>query len=215
MSNISDVHNVTAFDAKKSRALDGQRLAKVVYKTPKKGTKKDSKCVSIPVISQLDAAFVNDANPYIVSMYHDAQDAIIRELVDKGATEVRDSQIDNAAVLQYLAELAAGNRLSKEAAAEWFDTSMGDVLTVAFADKMGVTDTPTEEQTATITQAIAVYKDKFCGMAGGKTKYDKETALRLLKAIEIAGADDDIATKFQKRLEVMRDAPTGADMMGL
>lgn len=221
MSTISDRHVVSLFDSKKSQPLDGQRLAKVVFKhtkaMEKKGIpKKASKCVSIPKVSQLDAACINAMNPYIVSLYHEAQDGIIRELVLKGKSEIADSDISEAEVLKFLAEEAAGTRMTSEEALEWFNGSMAELLTVAFADKLGVTDTPTDEQTAMVNAAVADYRKKFAGMAGGKTKYDKETALKMLKALEFADTEnDEIAAKFNARLVKMRDAPTGADMFGL
>lgn len=219
MSVISNVHSVVLFDAKKSQPFEGQRLCKVIAKyTAKmaaaKVTKKQSKCVSIPV-SKVTQAFLLNGLEYINAMYQTAQDGIVRELVENGATEVRDDQITEECILQFLADEAAGNRITKDAANAWFDGTMADMLTVAFADKLGVSDTPSEEQTKQIAAAIAVYKDKFSGLAGGKTKYDKETATKLIKAIETVGADDELAVKFGARLIAMRDAPTGADMFGL
>lgn len=215
MSTISSVHTVVDFDAKKSQALTDQRLARVIYKTPKKGVKKQSKCVSIPVVSVVSADFISGATAYIANMYQAAQDGIIRELVEKGKTEVQDSEINDTSVLQYLADEAAGNRLTKETVSEWFTGNVADMLSVAFADKLGVSDTPTPEQEAIVAQSVATYKDKFVGLAGGKTKYDKETAVKLLKALEVVEVNDDIGVKFTARLTAMRDAPTGADMFGL
>lgn len=218
MSVISNVHSVVPFDSKTSKAFDGQRLIKVIYKTVRKGenagTRKDSKCVSIPADVVLDDDTYSAFEPHILSLYKDTQDSIIRYLVDAGATEIQDAQIDSKAVLLWLEEEAKGNRLTREAVTIWFNASMADLLTVAFGDKLGVSDTPTESQVKQIDVAVGVYRDKFAGLAGGKTSYDKETSVKLLKVLELV-EENEITAKFQKRLEGMRDAPTGADMFGL
>lgn len=218
MSVISNVHSVVPFDSKKSQPFDGQRLCKVIAKytakmAEKKAAKKQSKCVSIPV-SKVTQSFLLNGLEYINAMYQDAQDGVVRELVEGGATEVRDDQLTEECVLQFLADEAAGNRITKDAANAWFDGTMAEMLTVAFADKLGVSDTPTKDQETTIAQAIGVYKEKFAGLAGGKTKYDPETAQKLIKAIETVGADDELATKFGARLQVMLK-PVTVDLLGL
>lgn len=222
MSTISDRHTIVPFDAKKSKALDGQRLAKVIYKftaaMAKKGfTKKQSLCASIPVVSQLDAVTVNAMNPYIVSLYQDAQDGIIKELAGKGRTDVSNEEIGKEQVLQFLADQAAGTRMSTEETLSWYDTNIAELLTVAFAEAMGVTAEPTPEQTSEVAAAIGMYREKFGKMAGGKTKYPPIMAAKMLKALEVAAdlENDDIAMKFQTRLVAMKNAPQGADMFGL
>jgi hypothetical protein len=221
MSVVSNVHTVTIFDSKTSKAYEGQRLARITYKTVRKGenagTRKDSKCVSIPAVKELSDTVYQAMEPYMLTLYHSAQDSIIRELIDNGATIILDEQINDAAVLEYLAQEAQGSRLTKEVVISWFNESLADTLTVAFADKLGVSDSPTAEQTKVLEQNINIYRECFAGLAGGKTSYTPEKATKVLRALEIAGdiEGDDIARKFAARLKEMVAKPQGADMLGL
>ena len=113
MSELSRDHTFAPFVAGKSVASSiEQRLAKVTFKTvtdpdTKLKSKKDSKCVSIPMVSRLGSEVIEAMKPHILAMYHDAQDGIIRELVEEGKTSVNDAQIDSAAVVAFLASPAA------------------------------------------------------------------------------------------------------------
>jgi len=218
MSVISGIHSFVKFDSKTSRAWDGQRLIKITYKTVRKGdkagTKKDSMCVSVPPVADLDDVTLSAFKPYIKALREDTQDKIARDLYEAGRTEITDSDLCDTAILAWLEEEAKGNRLTKEAVIAWFDATMADTLTVAFGDKLGVSDVPNAEQVKQIEGAIEVYRKMFAGLAGGKTSYAPNVAVKLLKAFEIVGCDDDIAKKFTARLEGMKEEK-GADLMGL
>ena len=220
MSTISNVHNVVLFDSKTSRAFDGQRLARITYKTARKGenagTRKDSKCVSIPAIATLSDTVYQAMEPYMLTLYRATQDDIIREAIDKGATIITDEMISDDAVLAYLAAEAAGSRLTKETIVGWFNTDLADVLTVAFADKLGIGDAPTEAQVKQLEQSINVYREAFAGLAGGKTSYVPEKAAKLRKALDLVDiAENELAGKFARKLDDMIAKPQGADMLGL
>ena len=60
MSNVSNVHDVVVYDAKATKPYQGQRLAKVLYKTPKDGSvKPENKAVSIPVIAMISSIAIH------------------------------------------------------------------------------------------------------------------------------------------------------------
>lgn len=218
MSVISNVHSIQVFKSGKSEALENQRLAKIVFKSGKKTQKQsDSMCVSVPKIKEsqeLIDANISNLMPHIHTLLEDAQDGIIRSLVVSGKTEVHDSEISIAECIKFLEDENKGARLTKETVTEWFTDSLQDLLTVAFADKLGISDTPTEVETKKLEQQINVYREKFASLAGGKTVMVPEIAKKLLKALELAPNDDVMAQRFTKRLEKMTEIPT-ADMMGL
>lgn len=216
MSIVSNTHDVVNYDPKKSSAFTGQRLAKITYKTDKEsGTKKDSKCVSIPMVaSEAITASIDKLMPHLVTYMQDVQDKIIRGLVDSGKETVHDDEISVAACIEFLDSESTGGRLTKEMISSWFDSTLADKLTVAFADKLGVSDTPTADDEAKITAAITQYKDKFSSLAGGKTSYSPEIADRLQKALSFAPDGDELAGKFSVRLEKMKEIPA-IDLLGL
>lgn len=216
MSVISNVHQVVNYDAKKSVAYTGQRLSKVTYKTDKEsGIKKDSKCVSLPLVTSNDVQdSIHIIMPAIISYLQDCQDKIVRSKVDTGATDIFDTDINMSAIAEFMAEESTGGRLTKEYVSEWFKNTIEDNLMLALADKLGVGETPSQQQVDHINAAIGIYKDKISGLAGGKTSYPAEIADKLLKALSFAPDGDEIAGKFVVRLEKMKEVAT-IDLLAL
>lgn len=216
MSNVSSTHDVVTYVSGKTVALTGQRLAKVSYKTDKAtGVKKESKAVSIPLISSHDVeSNLAILMPALKEFLQCQQDAIVRKLVDAGATEVHDSQLSMQAIASYAEEESTGARLTKESIGAWFDSSVADYLRVAFADKLGLSNTPTADEMFRVETAVATYKDKFAALAGGKTSYTPDVAEKLAKVLEFASEEDSIAAKFAVRLEKMKTV-AAADLLGL
>lgn len=216
MSNVSNTHDVIAYVSGTTKALSGQRLAKVTYKKDKEtGIKKESRAVSIPAIATNDIQEnLAVLLPAIRSFLESQQDAIVRKLVDSGASVVQDSDISMAAIASFAEEENTGARLTKESIGAWFDTGIADTLRVAFADRLGLSNTPTADEMFRVETAVATYKDKFAAMAGGKTSYIPEVAEKLAKALEFAADDDEIAVKFRTRLEKMKTV-AAVDMLGL
>jgi plasmid maintenance system antidote protein VapI len=214
MSNVSSSHIIEAF-SNKSKALSGQRLAVISYKTRKDGTKEnDSQCVSVPMVADVTEQQMIAFKPYILGMIEDTQDKIVRALIAEGAKLVNDADITIDAVLAYLDDESKGSRLTKDVITEWFNASVADVLTVAIADKLGFSDVPTEGQTKQLNQQINVYREKFASLAGGKTSFAPDVATKLQKVLELTNDDDAMAVRFNARLEKMKVAAS-VDMMGL
>lgn len=216
MSIISSNHDVVNYDPKKSSAFTGQRLSKITYKTDKEsGVKKDSVCVSIPhiTVEQIESDFVI-LQPHIRDFLASTQDAMIRVLVESGKTQIADDELSMESVVRYLEAESTGSRLTKESVNAWFDSTMNDMLIIAFAEKLGLSDQISAADEARINATVSAYKEKFAAMAGGKTSYAPELAEKLIKALELAPADDELACKFSARLEKMKVVAT-VDMLGL
>lgn len=218
MSLVTNAHAVVPFDAKTSKPFDGQRLAKVTYKTPRSGNiadKKQSICVSIPIIAAVDITdHIQSFVPHIVALCKSSQDSIIKELYEAGASNITDGDISVGKILDYLAEESKGNRLTKEIIVDWFDASLADILTVAFAEKMAISDTPTDVESKRLEQTVNVYRDKLASLAGGKTCFPADVAIKLQKALELADSDDVMAQRFRERLVKMQQNDT-IDLLGL
>ena len=211
MSILSADHTFESFTAGKSVAYQGQRLVKVTFKfteaMEKRGEKKrESLCVSVPELAKPTSDQVAVLMPHILSMMQGAQNGIVRELAESGKTSVNDAQIGFGAILAYLDSESEGERLTSEAVKDWFNGTLGDILTVAFADKLGISDTPTEAQQKQITQTLNIYRENFASLAGGKTKKSNEQIAFLEKALKFAPADDALAGKFAARFASMRKA---------
>lgn len=216
MSQISTTHSIVAFDSKTSKAFDGQRLSKVWYKG-KKAEEKKPVCVSIPRVLSImvDTEVLEQLKPQVIAMIEGAQDKIVRERYETGATSIADSDISIQACIAWLQEEAVGGRLTKEYIVQWFSESLEEPLLVAIADKLGVGDTPSELEAKKLEQAVNVFRDSFAQLAGGATRFAPEKARKMLKVLELV-QDDTLAAKFQVRLEKMltREEET-EEMLGL
>ena len=205
MSNMTTAHDLVKYDAKNSKPFDGQRLAKVCFKTSKsQAIKPDNMCASIPVFSA--HAQISDFTPLFPHMdawLQGVQDQIVREMVENGAQVVTDSDISLDAIINWLEEDSKGNRLTKEFIIEWFSTELADVLTVAISDKLELSDSPSEAETKRVQQMINVYRDSFAQLAGGKTSFTPEKAKKMQKVLELI-SDNAMAQRFNARLEKMQ-----------
>lgn len=216
-------HSVVAFNPKTSKPFPGQRLSKVSYKTitdkdnPLCGIKRESQCVSIPMIANADIenniqALVPHINEYLMGV----QDKIVREKVDGGSKHIAMSDINISAIVEYLESNNESGRLTKESVAKWFDENIQDNLAVVLAEKLGVSETPSDKESAQIMAVITTFKDKVSSLAGGKTSYEPKMCDSLIKCLELAPAGDALSIRFVNRLNKMKmDASSNIDLIDL
>lgn len=211
MSIISNEHTFVPFVSGKSTAFEGQRLAQITFKTvtdkvTKKQSKRDSMCVSVPVLD-VTADNMMAMKSHVVAMIHKVQDSIIRDRVIAGNTSVNDEHIAFNAVLEYLDAESEGSRIKGEDVTAWFDVAEGfaDKLRVVFADKLGLSDSPSEAETKQVEQQVNQYRACYVALAGGKKMYEPKVAEKLAATIEryCDTAEDTIASKFYTRLTKM------------
>ena len=227
MSTISNIHSIVKFDSKTSKALEGQRLAKIGFKQTDAMTKAgktapESKCVSIPMLiaDDIKPDHYILLMPHILNMLEDAQDGIVREMVEAGKNSVADASLTVQACCGFLAQMNASRRLTKEMITGWTESSgLADALRVRFAELLGVSDEPTPEDEARVEQQVKGYKEKFGMLAGTKTYFEQPVAQNLLKALALLDEDtissDYLAPSFVARLTEMVQNPKMVDMLGL
>jgi hypothetical protein len=203
-------HSVVTYDPKSSKAFTGQRLSKVTYKTVSDktseffGIKRESKCVSIPLIAHVDV--ISNAQalaPYVAEYLQSVQDKIVRERIDAGCKTITQEEISITAIMEWLDTNNESGRLTKDTVAAWFDENIADSLALVLADKLGVSETPTNAENAQVMKVLGTFKDKVSSLAGGKTMYEPKLCESLKKCIELAPAGDALASKFTARLDKM------------
>lgn len=179
MSNVSNTHNVCKLE-KNSKALTGQRMARVIAKKSKTGEYEssnliESKFVSVPMIApEFSQDQMAQLAPHIVGMLNDAQDALIREcIIRDGATSINEAQIDFAACIAYLDDSAKGNRVTSEYMQKWFmdtyaEPAMEFICELVKFDKESLST----EQMTVVEQKTAILRDMFAGFASGKYSPD-------------------------------------------
>lgn len=216
-------HSIVDYDPKNTKAFTGQRLSKVTYKTitnkddPLFGVKRPSKCVSLPMVAIADiVSNVNALAPLVVETLQGIQDKIVRERVDAGAAHVTMEEISIAACIEWFESNSESGRLTKESVASWFDETISDALAVTLAEKLGVSATPTDAESAKILAVVDAFKSKVSSLAGGKTSFEPKVCKSLVNALALAPAGDVLATRFTTRLNKMvEDAEKGADLLAL
>lgn len=203
-------HSVVAFNPKTSKPFAGQRLSKVSYKTINDkesihyGIKRDSKCVSIPMIGQTDViGNITVLVPHVIEFLQGVQDKIVREKIDAGSLHIANEDINIAAMVEWLDNNNESGRLTKETVAKWFSENIEENLMLALAEKLGVGDVPTDSQSKQIELVVGQFKDKVSGLAGGKTMYEPKLCESIKKCLDLAPAGDILASRFNARLDKM------------
>lgn len=223
MSIISQAaHTVTNYDGK-NKAFTGQRLAKFTWKTVTDknsamyNIKRDSKCVSLPVVTGAEiSSNLAALTPHITNFLHGVQDKIVREILESGndVRHVSNESISIAAICEYLDASDESGRLTKESVIGWFNDTLSDNLAVALSVKLGVSDVPTDAESAKILAVVGAFKDKIAALAGGKTAYAPQICTSLLSALELAPAGDVLAVRFTARLNKMiEDSKAGEELL--
>lgn len=216
-------HSVVKYDPKTSKAFTGQRLAKVTYKTitdkdnPLFNVKRESKCVSIPVLKagEIESNLVI-LTPHLIEYLHSVQDKMIREKIDLGSSVISNEDISIASMVEWLDANNESGRLTKETVAKWFDENVGEMLAVVLAEKLGVSATPSDAESKQIMAVVGTFKDKVSSLAGGKTSYEPKMCDSLIKCLELAPAGDALASRFMVRLNKMKeDASKNVDLIDL
>ena len=220
MSNFSNAHTITGYDAKKSTAYSGQRLAKIRYKSTEKNPAKfPSVCASIPFIEETSITEnVSRLMPYIKGMLENAQDGVIRSLYESSdgtLSQVLDSDIAIDAIIGYLEAENQGSRLTKEFLEAWYDSAMSDTVQALAIEKLKYTnDTLTPEQEKKIEQVSKGYKDLISSLSGGKTVLQPQIIKQLKAVLELIEADE-ISGKLTARLIAMENKPTQEELLEL
>lgn len=206
-------HSVVSYDPKSTKAFTGQRLSKVTYKTvtnkddPLYGIKRESKCVSLPLVAVADVvANISALAPAVVEYLYSVQDKIVRERIDAGATSIAMADISIASCVEWLESNSESGRLTKETVATWFTDTIAEPLAVTLADRLGISATPTDAESTKILAVVDAFKSKVAALAGGKTAYEPKVCKSIISALELAPAGDVLATRFTARLNKMIEA---------
>lgn len=223
MSNVSTYHSVVPFTAG-DKALSGQRLAKIGYKSSKKNPARfKSVAVSVPHIQpdyireQLNALL-----PHIGTMLENAQDGLIRSLyegADGSLSKVSDDEISISAIIGFMNAEAAGDRLTKERIEAWFKSELLENLSAQIAEKLGYLSGDgelTAEQESTVSKHVKVYMDVLSMLAGGKTLLAEKQIKGCRNALALCPDDSDvIAVRLNARLDAMEKKEKIEEMLEL
>jgi hypothetical protein len=200
MSNVSGFHDVLVYNGKQ-KAGTNQRLSVVAFKTPSDRKddptykRPDARCVSVPKLElSVTPQILKDS---MQQALEDLQDAAIRKIVvaaideGKNVITVHDSQIGFESIAEFAKLEAANGKLNKDLIEDWFDSDIGDELTLALASAMKVGSSPTPEQEKKIAAAVTNYKSVFKSLAAPKAGLSPKIAQQMQKALVHAKNKED------------------------
>ena len=190
-------------------SIAGYRNVKCLYKTNAKTGKvaADNSQIRIDdsITQEAVAAKLGELMPHLITYLQGEEDKIVKKLHLQGMTLLSPKQYGLDSVIAALEAAGTGHRLNKEQIEQWFDAEMLEPLMVAFADKMGVSEQPTEAEEKKLETVLQVYRSKFGSLASGKTHYREEEVDMLLKSMEVTGAESSLlGGKFVARLTGMK-----------
>ena len=173
--SISNRHQFAILD-KNSKAMSGQRLARVIAKKTEgvnHPNLPESLCISIPFIDRTEVeSNIAALIPHLIDLLADTQNALIKEIrIESGANEIADDEIGIAACLKYLEASSKGGRITSEYLTEWmketYSIQAAEFIAIAckFDPEM---DNWTDAQTGLIEQKSNVLFSMFAGFASGK-----------------------------------------------
>lgn len=185
-------------DSSKPSSSD-HRLVVIGWKTPQKEVgnlnyrKPPTICISIPKIRlSISPAIIAEA---MQAAFEDLQNSLLRSLIAEKSIEQRvgtnysDTDFDAAAVASWLAGSGAGNgRLSQDRIATWFDASVSEPLSLLLANRMNLSNEPSNEELTKLTAAITQRRTLLTRIAGPGVPFNRTVAEQLLRSVEPAEA---------------------------
>lgn len=219
MSNVSNVHTFEALD-KDSKPLTGQRLIRLIAKSDREGKYKSenltsSMCVSVPYVREEDVIEVIDKLiPHVIALVQDTQDKLAREFrIQHGRNELPQSAIGMDAVIAYLSESAAGDRVTKEYLQEWFISSYATIAADWITAVSGG-----NISSDVVEKKVSVLCDMFAGWASPKYSPNIPQLRAMIRFTQHTDMSSDtrmqmLSEKCQKMLD-KKESELSSDALG-
>ena len=195
------------------KAEAGYRLVKCQYKVPTSGKNKghaaaENSYIAIPNHITVDAVTkrVSDLAPIVVAYLQEHENVMIKKDHVAGTRRLSDSSFTLDKVIADL-EASGIGRLNKEQIDNWFD-SVADKFAVAFAEQLGYSTEPSEQELENLIAISDVFKSKFGALSSPKTSYIPTEAVKLGKYITSAGTEvaaSGVGSRLLARLSGMKE----------
>lgn len=196
----------------------GERIARIVQKgKDEAGNDRQSYGVEVAEITfQQVSAWLTTSSKLqdaVVDYVQGLQDACIRTRITAGRMEISADDVGLAAIEVHLdSTVSESGRISEDKIKAWFAADLQDMLTVAFADKLGISDSPTDAESKKLEQIVSSYRDSMAKLAGRKTVLSGTVRQNLEKALSLA-PECSMKERLMDKLQGMAEAEN--NMMGL
>lgn len=212
MNTLTDVSNFPVRFFTDSCKADNEyhRLVVIRWKERKDTTTgktipaKAARCVSIPRIP-----IMVEPAPLTLALqdaFEELQKKAITEIIEEAIANndaspyISASDITPEAVASYFSRIATSGRLSNEAIKSWFDASLSDTLTLAIANALKVSDTPTQMEADKINAHVNEYRSAIVALASPRASLPIKVATQL-KSVIAKATPDEMTAKLNAKLD--------------
>lgn len=179
-----------------------------------------SVAVEIPALNNYPDCGKYDAiSIYLVSAMESLQDAYIKGRAVAGAKVIQYSELSIANLEVFAAqmnEVSGIGQLSEERIKGWFEADMREMLIVALADRLGISDTASDADVKRLEQIANQTRDNLAKLSSKKPVYFDERVSKALNwALDsAASADDTMATRLRDKLNQKVEDMNLGDALG-
>lgn len=193
----------------KAQSIKEMRHAVIRYRNTegKNTVQKAAQMLTVPTINfRDDLALVMDEKEIKVfrAVIEDAEDMVIRSLLDAGASKVNWSQIGYATALDFLTAERVSKRLTKEEIENWFNIA-GKPWCDARAEEICTGKNITDEATKAKQYAgtFNAYKDRMCRLAAPVPNLQQTEAQAIKNMLVSAKLADDMAKVLLNKIDAI------------
>jgi len=184
-------------------AIEGYRVAKVMYKTNSKtgNIAGENSCLIVPHVTEdMIVDNVDRLIKHFVGMLEAEQDKIIKGLHLEAVSFVEPDKINVDAIIAALEAVAVSGRINKEMIEVWFSEEIEETLLELVAAKKGTTI-----DNEGVRLLGKNYKNSFSKMASNTTQYQPEQARILRDCLDKCCSDEgnSITIKLKAKLDKM------------
>jgi hypothetical protein len=207
MSNISNRHTFIPYISGETKPLAEQVGLRIIFKGRNgKEAEHKSQFVSVPAVSDDEITQnLSALLPMVRTMIQGYREDCARAAFLAGSKEVTSEQVSLIAAISHAEEVSKGSRLTGDDVKAWFAENLEDSLTVEFAKRLGLSDSPSEAQMKKLEQSLNLFREGFASLASGKTKFEPKKAevFRNLLNLSESAVESAIGSRFDVRLNHM------------
>lgn len=208
------VSYVRPYDAK-AIAIENYRHCVIRYREDKKiAVTKPAKMVTIPAVS-LPAGYVipdEKAQAVFIGVFEDAQDNIVRNLLEHGSNVVTWDSVSVEACLEALTAIRVSQRLTKEQVMNWVGVALAESIKLRAAQ---VSDAKGENEMQAVARIAIMtnsYKEKFGRLSAAVPNLQQDDAMKLANMLKVASLGDDMSKTLAAKLHAILNPEIADDL---
>jgi hypothetical protein len=204
--SISARHQIVKFTSGASKAIGGQRLAKLQWKTTaKQKAAYENHCVSLPVFSEeeLIQSVTNGMFiPQLREIVENGQRDLIKGLFEQSGgmlKEVADSEISLSMIENwFIAQSAKEDSFNSEAIGKWFDSEVSENLSVLLCERLSLDD-PEHEM---IVKTLKIFRAIVCMVSGKDFRPSPKQLKGIHDCLDCGLSDHWVGKKIQGKMDI-------------